>query len=238
MCIRDSQRSLQNKGYSAQQAIDDLIAGGKILRAQRERLQAQRTGVELRLEKSVLRAPFSGEVVSKSVDAGVTVNEGQPALELVEIGETEAVIGIPEALYRSVKEADSVTVRGFFGETPAEVVSVSRTVNPNTLTHSVRIRFPVEVSIADGSIVYMLLDQTITESGFWLPLSALLEGYRGTWSVYALTDDSTLEKRSVSPLYQEASRVFVEGELADGSLVVANGVHRYASGQSVQVAEQ
>lgn len=234
----ERQRSLQSKGYSAQQAIDDLTAQGKVLRAQRERLEAQRRAVELRLEKSVLKAPFSGEVVAKSVDAGMTVKEGQPALELVEIGETEAVIGIPEVLYSAVRDAEKVTVRGFFGETQATVVSVSQTVNPNTLTHSVRIRFPAEASIADGSIVYMLVDQPVSESGFWLPLSALLEGYRGTWSVFALSEDNTLEKRSVSPLYQEGDRVFVEGQLADGSQVVVNGVHRYAAGQRVQVAEQ
>jgi len=238
--VRDleRQRSLQNKGYSAQQAIDDLIASGKVLKAQRERLQAQRRGVELRLEKSVLKAPFTGEVVAKYVDEGVTVKEGQPAVELVAIGETEAVIGIPETLYRTATQADTVSVRGFFGEAEARVVSVSQTINPNTLTHSVRIHFPADITIADGSIVYMLLDQTVVKPGFWLPLSALLEGYRGTWSVYALTDNAILEKRSVSPLYQEGNRVFVEGELANGSLVVANGVHRYAAGQSVQVAQQ
>nr|WP_246386517.1 efflux RND transporter periplasmic adaptor subunit [Litorivivens lipolytica] len=238
--IRDleRQRSLKTKGYSAQQAIDDLTAQGKVLRAQRERLEAQRRAVELRLEKSVLKAPFSGEVVAKSVDVGVTVKEGQPALEIVEIGDTEAVIGIPEVLYSAVSNVDEVTVRGFFGETQATVVSVSQTVNPNTLTHSVRIRFPADVAIADGSIVYMLVDQTINQRGFWLPLSSLLEGYRGTWSVFALNQDNTLEKRSVSPLYQEGGRVFVEGELDDGSQVVINGVHRYAAGQIVQVAEQ
>lgn len=234
----ERQRSLQTKGYSAQQAIDDLTAQGKVLRAQRERLKAQRRAVELRLEKSVLKAPFSGEVVSKTIDTGMTVKEGQPALELVEIGETEAVIGIPEALYSAVRDAEQVTVRGFFGETQATVVSVSQTVNPNTLTHSVRIRFPAATAIADGSIVYMLVDQPVRQRGFWLPLSALLEGYRGTWSVFALREDETLEKRSVSPLYQEGDRVFVEGQLADGSRVVINGVHRYAPGQSVQVAEQ
>ncbi|WP_372782487.1 efflux RND transporter periplasmic adaptor subunit [Litorivivens sp.] len=232
------QQSLQSKGYSAQQSIDDLNANIKILSAQRERLRAQQQGVALRLEKSVLVAPFDGEVVAKAVDSGVIVKEGQPALELVETSHTEAVIGIPEVMKSSVSAGQTVTVSGLFGTTEAEVESVSVTVNPNTLTHSVRIRFPATTQVADGSIVYMLLDQRVEAEGFWLPLSALLEGYRGTWAVYTLNDQKVLEKSSVTPLYQVGERVFVSAGLAAGTQVVANGVHRYAAGQEVEVAKQ
>ena len=49
------QRSLQSKGYSAQQAIDDLLARQKVLAAQREKLEAQLRGVEIRLKKSTFQ---------------------------------------------------------------------------------------------------------------------------------------------------------------------------------------
>lgn len=234
------QRSLQSKGYSAQQAIDELQARQKILKAQREKLDAQMRGVEIRLQKSTLTAPFDGEITVKSVDTGVVVKEGQPALNMVESGRREAVIGIPESLRRSVAAGDEVIVRGSFGETRATVVSVAQTLNPGTLTHSVRIAFADEVRVADGSIVYMLLEQTTPVAGFWLPLSAMLEGYRGTWAVYALKDSAdsglVLEKRSVSPVYQQGDRVYVSSELAADTKIVAAGVHRFAAGQRVTIA--
>lgn len=238
------QSSLQSKGYSAQQAIDELQARQKILKAQREKLDAQMRGVDLRLEKSILTAPFDGEITSKSVDTGVIVKEGQAALTMVEAGRREAVIGIPEALRSAVSEVDAVTLRGQFGETRGQVLSVAQTLSPGTLTHSVRVAFPDDVAVADGSIVYMLLEQTEAVEGFWLPLSAMLEGYRGTWAVFVVKDaqdDSTdasltLEKHSVSPVYQQADRVFVSADLATGTQIVAAGVHRYAAGQRVQIA--
>ncbi len=232
------QRSLQSKGYSAQQAIDDLRAREKILLAQREKLEAQRRGVDIRLQKSTLRAPFDGEIVSKFVDTGVIVKEGQAALDILESGHREAVIGIPESMRNSIAAGDQVTVRGPFGETRARVLSVPERLNPGTLTHSVRIAFDENVQVADGSIVYMLLEQVVAQEGFWVPLSALLEGYRGTWAVYALKDTEAsgpvLEKHSVSPVYQEGDRVFVSAELASNSRIVAAGVHRFAAGQHVQ----
>ncbi|HCS26557.1 MAG TPA: hypothetical protein DIW43_03835 [Spongiibacteraceae bacterium] len=247
------QRSLQAKGYSAQQAIDDLLARQKILKAQREKLDAQMRGVDIRLQKSTLKAPFDGEVTAKSVDTGVIVKEGQPAISMVEAGRREAVIGIPEALRNSVSEGGEVTVKGQFGEARAQVISVAQTLNPGTLTHSVRLAFPETVAVADGSIVYMLLEQSEKVPGFWVPLSAMLEGYRGTWAVFAIKEASkreqsaadageqadlslTLEKHSVSPVYQQADRVYVTAELKSGTQIVAAGVHRYAAGQRVQIA--
>lgn len=234
------QRSLQSKGYSAQQAIDELQSRQKILKAQREKLDAQMRGVEIRLQKSTLRAPFDGEITTKSVDTGVIVKEGQPALDMVESGRREAVIGIPESLRSAIADGDEVRIRGPFGETRATVLSVAQTLNPGTLTHSVRLAFPAEIDVADGSIVYMLLNQRLPVEGFWLPLSAMLEGYRGTWAVYALKDSAEsgliLEKHSVSPVYQQGDRVFATSDLNSGAQIVAAGVHRYATGQRVQIA--
>ncbi|MFT5575490.1 MAG: RND family efflux transporter MFP subunit [Bermanella sp.] len=235
------QRSLQRKGYSSHQDIDELQARGKILNAQRNKLNAQLRGVDIRLQKSTLRSPFDGEITLKSVDTGVVVKEGQTALEVVEAGHREAVIGVPEALRSSVSAGDEVTVRGIFGETQAKVLSVAHTLNPGTLTHSVRIAFADDIAVADGSIVYMLLAQTEDIPGFWLPLSAMLEGYRGMWAVYALKDSGelglTLEKHSVSPVYQAGDRVFVTSDLLSNTQVVAAGVHRFAAGQRVQISD-
>lgn len=235
------QRDLQKKGYSATQVIDKLTAERDMLRAKDERLQAQLRGVDIRLAKSVLKAPFDGEILEKFVDPGVIVKEGQPALELAELGHTEAVVGIPRALRDSVEAGQTVLVRGDFGEARARVDSVSRVVDPGTLTHSVRVSFPGDTDVADGAIVYLLLEQREPVEGFWAPLSALLEGYRGTWAVLVLRSGkeagtTVLEKHSVEPIYQQADRVFLAGSLQTGDRIVADGVHRYAAGQHVQVS--
>ena len=64
---------------------------------------------------------------------------------------------------------------------------------------------------------------------------------RGTWAVYAVEHHDggaySLQKRAVRPIYQERGRVFVESSMADGTLIVANGVHRVAPGLQVRLSD-
>lgn len=232
-------RQLQRKGYSAQQQVDNLEAEGRALSAQRERTLAQLEGVELRRKKSTLKAPFAGEIVRLDAERGVVVEPGRPVLLMVETAQTEAVIGIPASLKRSLAVGDPATVSGAFGQTEGTVLSISATVDPKTLTHLVRVRLPQDLAVADSSIVYLLLEEERRQAGFWLPMNALVEGIRGTWAVYAVHTgpggQQVLEKHSVEPVHQQAGQVYVRASLADGTRVVAGGVHRLAPGQKVTV---
>lgn len=231
------QRRLKGQGYSAQQRIDDLASEERVLQAQLRQNQARIDGLAVRLEKSVLRAPFAGEVARLDAELGIVVGPGTPLLRLVEVENNEALIGIPESLRSSVTEGDSIAVSGDFGQVMATVLSISSTVNPGTLTHTVRLQLPANLQVADSSIVYMFLNEKRTQDGFWLPLDSLVQGFRGTWAVFALNAEGTgryrLEKRSVVPVHQQGDRVFVKAGLGDGDLVVAGGVHRLAPGQLV-----
>ncbi len=232
-------RSLQRKGYSAQKQIDDLVAEWQVLRAQQERTDAALAGVELRREKSVLKAPFAGEVVRIDAEVGVIAGAGRPLLRLVESGHSEALIGIPATLRNSVTADQTVTVLGEFGQSDARVLSVSETLDPTTLTHMLKLRLPDDLSVADSSIVYLQLDEHRQQRGFWLPLEALVEGVRGTWAVYVVGQNSSgqsvLEKHGVEPIHQQGARVFVRAAFGDGTPVVSAGVHRLAPGQLVAV---
>lgn len=231
------QRKLINQGYTAQQRIDDLGAEQQALQAQRQRVAAQRDGVRVRLEKSQLLAPFDGEVLSLQAEQGRVVQAGQVLMRLVETAQNEAVFGVPDALGHVVSPGQIVTVLGAFGEAEAKVLSVSRSVDPSTLTRSLRVLMPDALVVADSSVVYLLMSEQRETPGAWLPMDALLAGPRGTWAVYALNPNGNgefqLRKHGVETLYQEGGRVYVRTELSAGSRVVAGGVHRLAPGQTV-----
>ena len=76
------------------------------------------------------------------------------------------------------------------------------------------------------------------ESGGWLPVSALLEGSHGLWTVLKLVrdgDEVRPVREAVEVLDVQADLAFVRGTLPPGSQIVANGVHRLSPGATVSV---
>ncbi|HUH38300.1 MAG TPA: efflux RND transporter periplasmic adaptor subunit, partial [Spongiibacteraceae bacterium] len=256
------QERLIAQGYTAQQRVDELSAEQKVLRAQRQRLAAQRDGVAVRLEKSRLSAPFDGEVLRLEAERGRVVQAGQPLLQLVQTAHNDAVFGVPDQLADALVAGDTVTVSGESGEAGAEalaqVLSVSHSVDPGTLTRTVRVALPDGLAVADSSVIYLHLHEARAEPGAWLPLDALLAGPRGTWAVYALVPDKAgdrnnardsdkdsgtdggdtgghyrLRKHAVSILYQAHDQVYVRTELMVGVPIVSGGLQRLAPDQRV-----
>ncbi len=245
------QRRLIDRGHAAQQRVDDLDAERRALDAQLQRLQAQQDGVQLRLDKSRLHAPFAGEVLSLTAEQGMVVQAGQPLLRLVQTQRSEAVFGVPASLGAGVVVGDELEVLGEFGQACGRVLSVSRSVDPATLTRTVRVALPPSLGVADSSVVQALLTERRPLAGAWLPLDALLAGPRGTWAVYVLNPapglapESALagqkpelfhlSKHSVEVLHQRADAVYVRSALDAGAAVVAGGTHRLAPGQTVRL---
>jgi hypothetical protein len=73
-------------------------------------------------------------------------------------------------------------------------------------------------------------------AGGWLPISALLEGKRGLWTVLRIDSSgeqySTL-REAVEVLDIQQDKAYVRGTLPDGSMVVASGMHRITPGTPI-----
>ena len=90
--------------------------------------------------------------------------------------------------------------------------------------------------------MYPVLVQQVELAGAWVPDTAVTEGLRGTWVVYALEDSgqpglSRIGLRAVDVVHAENERLFVSGELG-GLTLVASGLHKLVPGQLVQRIQQ
>ena len=92
----------------------------------------------------------------------------------------------------------------------------------------------------------MEVERVRASSGTWLSLSALTESSRGLWAAYVAdelpaqesTDGAThrLVRRDVEIVHVDSERVFVRGTLADGDVVVQEGLQRLVPEQRVRLA--
>ncbi|CAA0087969.1 Efflux pump periplasmic linker BepF [Zhongshania aliphaticivorans] len=232
-------RNLRESGYVSVGQLDELISRRSAAAAQLSQVDARLKGVALRMKKSQMTAPFSGEVSTQQVEEGVLVSAGQALMQVVVTGNNEAVFGISDRLGRNLVYGQPLSISGDFGVWPVSVISVAQNLDWRTQTRTVRVQLPPEAPAVDGNTTYLHLPEKRDVSGFWVPLTALLEDVRGTWAVYGLAavDDGSyqLRKRSVQPVYQYQGRVYVDGELQTGDRIVTAGLHRLSPGLHVSL---
>ncbi len=85
----------------------------------------------------------------------------------------------------------------------------------------------------------MALPRDVRETGGWVPLSSLLEGDRGIWTVLALrerNDETVALREAVEVLHVANDQAYVRGTLKDGDRLIGDGVHRVAPGTRVTAA--
>jgi RND family efflux transporter MFP subunit len=234
-------RALREKSYVSEGQLDALETQLQANQAQDAQLAAQLDGVQLRLDKTRLKAPFAGEIARLQLEEGMVVSQGQAVMQLVELGRSEAVFAISDRLGRDLTLGQSMQVFGDFGDVQASLVAVANNLDWRTQTRNIRVVLPRENAAVDGNTAYIRLPQRRVAEGFWVPQQALLEDLRGTWAVFALSGDGgadfVVRKHSVQVLYHHRGRAYIQAELEDGRLIITEGLHRLAPGQRVRLAE-
>lgn len=246
------QKQLEARLDAARNQLDELVSGTRDerIRGQQsliDQLDANLELLSIEIAESTIRAPYAGTISRRYVDEGTIVSAGQPVLRIVEDGFPEARIGVP------VERADGIAVGTSFplqlgGKNLwAKVRAVLPEVEP--LTRTVQVILTIEhesFSIVAGDTIQMAMNQEVTERGIWIPMTALTQGVRGLWAVYALiqTDRNyggeptyRVEQRPIEILHGDNEGVFVTGTLKDGDWIIASGAHRVVVGQIVRPSQ-
>jgi len=233
------QKNLRDTGAVSREASDETRLVAQALEAQVDAVQAQLDSIDIDLNKSVLRAPYTGVIADRYLDEGAVVSPGTPVVKLVETDRREAHIGV------AVEHVDLLTPGSehelILRQQPlqAELLAVRPDVNPVTRTATAVFALPPDVKALDGEPIMLDLPQLVPMRGGWLPISALLEGQRGVWTVVQIVElEGVLRavREAVEVLEIQGDMAYVRGTITDGNLIVANGVHRLTPGVSVSIA--
>lgn len=203
--------------------------------------------IDVRLEKTVLRAPFDAWVAERFVDEGKVVEAGTPILHLLESVEPEVRIGVAGGAIDAIKAGQKfkLSVRDW------QVAATVKSILPvrGNGTRSVDVIFTLHTQfdgIRRGDLATFKSMRSKAEPGFWLPMTALTESSRGLWACYIAeplssqdqlgSETHRLRRRELEVIHQEVDRVFVRGTLSNSELVVSDGMHRLVPNQVVRLA--
>jgi membrane fusion protein, multidrug efflux system len=228
--------ALTERGFRSVAAQDDARLALARAEAGMAAVRARIAGVDVRVDKSVLTAPFSARVGARLADPGQTTAAGQAVLVLFDAAPARARVGLPPDLAAGLAVSDTVTVDLDGTVRAATILQIRPDLDPATRSRSVVLTLPADAAPVLGDTVTLLLTQTIDEAGFWTPLSALREGVRGSWSVMAVEvtpEGDRILPAAVEVIHTDGARVFLRGALPPGARIVAKAPDRVAPGQLV-----
>jgi len=227
---------LLNRGLTSQQEFDAARLGEQALAQARMSSRARRDSAALDVEKSTLRAPYSGIVAQRYVQEGTVVAPGTPVVRLLDPSGFEAHVGVPTSVGNRLTVGKSYGIRLDEQRFQAVLRGVRKDVDPTTLTVGAVFLMPEAASAMVGETVLLELEESVAERGGWLPLSALTAGNRGLWDVLVVKagpSGTIAVRESVEILHASNERVYVRGTLPDQALVIAGGLQRLSPGSLI-----
>ena len=250
----ERQKSLLRSDNVSRQAYDEARFEEQAVRATLDanqaaikQAEAAIAAVDADISLAQIVAPYDGIVVARMVDEGVALGSATPVLRLIEDSVMEVRVGVPPAIAAGLKTEQTYDIE-IFGQTyRGRLRAVLDALD--LATRTVPVIFVIEgrqdnVPLRSGELAILEVSTFIEDDGYWLPLGALVGGRRGLWDALALmrTEDGETPlyrtvRRGVEVLQTETDRVYVRGAIADGDLIVTDGIHRIVPGQIVRLAQ-
>ncbi|MDX1734482.1 MAG: efflux RND transporter periplasmic adaptor subunit [Halioglobus sp.] len=234
------QQKLSASGAVSREAFDETRLRARALESRVAATEARLESIELDLADTRLLAPYDGVIAERYTYPGAVVSPGMPVVRLLQTGVREAHIGVVATRSSELVPGEHYTLRLREATFDAVLQAVRADVDPVTRAATAVFTLPADITALDGESITLLLSETVNSTGGWLPVSALLEGRRGMWTVLRI-EDSAGEYRTVREVVEvidtQGDRAYVRGTLAPDSLVVSDGLHRITPGNTVLLAE-
>jgi RND family efflux transporter MFP subunit len=229
-------QALLDQQLASKQALDDALLTAEALSARVATMRASVNNAQLVIDKSQLTAPFDAVVVSTLAEPGAVVGPAVPVLRMISVGDREVHIGVAPQMVNRLTLNEYQTIRIDDQLISARLRSINDDIDPRTMTVKAVFTLPDDTAFRVSAVATLELSSYVAETGGWLPLTSLMEGDKGLWSI--LTVDapaapSAARLESVEIVYSENDRAYVRGTLSDRDWVVATGLQRLSPGTTV-----
>ncbi|WP_144213542.1 efflux RND transporter periplasmic adaptor subunit [Shewanella donghaensis] len=236
---------LKKKQYVSQQQFDENQQQVSSLQANQKRLQASLYATELKLEKSVLVAPFDGTISKRQHNLGEVIALGSPVFTLIGTSQQQAYIGVPIDVAQTLSTHQKVDITIGRSSIKGNIAGISAEIDAVTRTVQLRIILPSDAlttSIINGEIAYLEYQQQVNTKGYWVPISSLTDGMRGLWNVFVVSKNAEglakIERRDIDIIYTNEQQAFINGAIKNNDVIVTQGLHKLVVGQVVNPSSE
>jgi RND family efflux transporter MFP subunit len=217
-------QGLLDGGFVSENEAEQKAAQSQAQEAELLAARAKLLGSSLEVSDCVLRAPFAGEVATRSIDPGAFVRPGSAIVSVVDRATVRIVADAPELDFdvitpgRDVKVHLVSTGRDLVGK----IARRAPAADPATRT----VHFELDIDDADrslpvGTTAELSIDVGEPRPATELPIYAAT--IRGSKAQVFVVSGGVAKKTNVAVLGERAGRLFVDPVLPAGAEVVTEG---------------
>ncbi len=233
---RDRAQGLWDERVISRQELDDALTEVEAGAGRVAQLRADVARFRDELDRTVIRAPFDGAVVREHTAVGEWVSAGDPVVELVDVGDLEVTLEVPESFYGgllvgadaevSIAALPDLRIRG-------KVRSVVPRADPQARTFPVKVAIPNEEKrVGVGMLARVKLPIGTAAPGILVPKDALVTDGKRRF-IFVIDDEDHVQPVDVTTGRGQGVWIAVEGDVAAGTRVVTQGNERLRPGARV-----
>lgn len=242
------QEELAKTTYERQKRLWDQKIGSELqfLQAQSSyRAQAKAVSqLKQQVEKTFVRAPFSGTIDDVITDQGSVVAPGQSQLiRIVNLNNMYIETDVPEKYITNISKDKKVKVEfPILGRTmDAKIRQVGNYINPANRTFKVKIAIPnKEKNIKPNLTAKLKINDYTNPNALLIPQSIISENANGQQYVYVIktkenSDKTVAEKVIIQTGRTQGDVIEVLTGLNNGDEIIKEGARSVSNGQKVKI---
>lgn len=224
------QRSLLDRNLISQEEYDNTFNELNSSKADYDLIKAQ-------IDKTEIRAPFSGIVGLRSVSEGSFVSTTTVIARLQNLSNLKVDFSIPERYSNMVRVGDKLDFRisGNNDYYTATVYAIEPRIDPSTRTLQIRAMCSAYRDLIPGAFANVQLRLKETPDAILVPSVAIVPELKGQ-RVY-LFKDGTVVPQNVEIGIREETRVQILSGLNIGDTVITSGILQIRPGLKVSISE-
>jgi RND family efflux transporter MFP subunit len=226
-------QELMDKKVVSKAGLDQATSTRDANEAALKQAEAGLRKSQYQLEHSEIRAPFSGRVVSRLINAGEYASPGKEIVRLVDLDAIEIATQIPIASMQHLKEGLRITSEVQGKPVPTTVRVIVPVGHQQSRTVEVRLALePGSAFVGDAAKV--LIPSAEARMVLAVPRDALVLREDNTY-LFKLNRENKAERIVVEVGAADGYMVEVVGLLKEGERVIVRGAERLESGQKVRL---
>lgn len=249
MAELETQLQLAETRFKRQKRLWDQNIGSEIQFLESETsyksLKSNKNRLQKQIDKTQIRASFSGVIDSKLADQGQVVSPGQtPIFRLINLSETYIYAEVPEQFLNAIKVGTSVNVSissmGLNFDT--EIIQVANFIDPNNRKFMVKVGIPKDIKNLKPNLVALIkINDYTSDDTVVISQNVLQETSSGEQIAYIFEpkDDKVGTAKQVKIKTGKSLKGDIEvlEGLEEGQYIITDGARSVRDGEKLRVSE-